>query len=61
MKTKPTQLNKDVYAVCGASKLALDLNTVSGMYVDGGYIIILFDSGLRYKADEVVFGKIKKS
>ena len=61
MKTKTAQLNKNVYAVCGASKLMLDLNTVSGMYVDGGHIIILFDNGLRYKTDEVVFGKTKKS
>lgn len=61
MKAKPSTVNKNVYAVCGASKLTLDLNTVSGMYVDNGHIIIVFDNGFRYKADEIAFETIKTS
>jgi len=60
MKTEPILLNKHVYAVCGASKLTLDPNTVSGMYVDNKRIIIVFDNGFRYEADEIAFEKIKK-
>lgn len=60
MKPKPYTLNKGVYATNGASQLEIDLNTVSGMYPDGGHIIVMFDSGLRYKADEVVFRNIEK-
>lgn len=52
---QPTVFNKNVYAVCGTSQLTLDLNTVSGFYVDNGHITVAFSDGFRFAADEIVF------
>lgn len=58
---QPTVFDKNVYAVCGTSQLTLDLNTVSGFYVDNGHITITFSNGFRMNADEIVFEKPKHS
>ena len=54
-KNTPKVFDKNAYAVCGASKMTLDLNTVSGFYVDNKHITIVFSNGFRFNADEIVF------
>lgn len=51
---------KNVWAVLSdKSKLHLDVNTVNGMYVENGHIVIVFGNGFRCEADEIVFENIK--